>query len=103
MKPAHKGWPISIREFIEDGIYLGPGPDAVCGWPGCESEPKWEVVYEDLVTAESVATDLFGDASERRGLPESELWSSQTGDYYCDEHARNFCLEGELDLPAKLR
>ncbi len=94
---------MTIREFVEDGIYLGPGPDASCGWTGCEREPNWEAVYEDLATADTVAADLLVDKTEFASRDQSELWSTQTAHYYCDEHARQFCLEGNLDLPVKLR
>lgn len=100
-----KGWPMSIRELAEEGVAeLGPGPDALCGWRGCELEPRWEVVYEDLLTTGSVATDLFGDGIEsaNRNLPDSELVASHNVRYYCDEHARQFCSEGNLELPTKL-
>jgi hypothetical protein len=96
---------MSIRElYQEDMPELGPGPDAVCGWPGCEREPLWEVVYEDLLTAESVAVDLFGDKIESadRRLQDRDLVASQFHHYYCDVHARQFCLEGKVELPMKL-
>ena len=99
------GWPMTIRELFQEGMAeLGPGPDDVCGWPGCERDPLWEVVYEDLLTPESAATDLFGDniKSAGRSLRDSELVASQLICYYCDEHARQFCLEGNIGLPAKL-
>jgi hypothetical protein len=88
------GWPMSIRElYVEGEIELGPGADAVCGWSGCLDDPGWEVGYEDLSATEN--------AGERSGQ-KNAVMALQNIRYYCDEHARRFCLDGDVELAMKL-
>ena len=73
---------MGMRELYQQGeAKLGPGPDAVCGWPGCDRKPTWEVVYKAAASGNLKV---------------------QSGKYFCSKHAREFCLEAHVDLPARL-
>jgi hypothetical protein len=102
---SHKGWPTSVRELTEEDMAALAGVDnPTCGWEGCTRDARWEVMYESLLDTEDLARFELGLKIEmtRKNLPASELVSWHQVRAYCDEHARRFCLEGNLELPAML-
>ena len=74
---------MNIRRLTEaDAVELC---DPICASSGCGYDAHWEVANEtvDLRNAGPV--------------------TSQTVRFYCDVHARTFCLEADVELPATLR
>ena len=104
--PRRHGWAKSIRELTqEDKAALAGVDEPLCGWPECKRDANWEAQYEDLVTEASLDADPFGNEIADCGLPllpESNLVNFHYVCVYCDEHARQFCSEGKIELPTKL-
>lgn len=97
----------SIHSLADEGA-LGPGPGTVCSWKGCNSEPQWEVITEDFVTngqAEAIfaGSDVRATTNQPPPDPEPSLVALTKGRYYCDRHARQMCLQAEIDLPPQLQ
>jgi hypothetical protein len=57
----------------------------ICASSGCAHDAHWEVANESL------------------DLPNAGLVTFQTVRFYCDLHARTFCLEANVELPIALR
>lgn len=73
------GWPMDIQRLTA----LDHEP---CTLGGCNREAEWEIIYEDL----------------KEPSPASEIVAVRDFRTYCDEHARQICLEGEIELPGGL-
>jgi hypothetical protein len=90
----------------EDVAFLGPGAGTVCGWSDCEGEPRWQVEIEDLITsadAGAVFDGAAGTAQSAESPRNMGLVSCHKHRYYCDQHARQFCLQENIDLPLMLQ
>jgi hypothetical protein len=91
-----KGLAMTIREVIcgEGEPYIGPGPGSVCAISDCGGEPCWEIQQEDLQTIDPVTrVDMS---------PAGPLIDHITVRYYCNDHAKQICLEEGIELPERL-
>lgn len=93
-------WAIELRELTAQdlGELAGMG-ELPCGWKGCGRNASWEAIEEGLLNRNAVF-QLSQPSNLRE--PDSELWAEKTHRYYCEEHAKQFCRQGNLDLPTKL-
>lgn len=93
---------IEVRALGADGLAnLAGAGNLPCGWEGCDRNALWEVTEKDFLTRE-VAFPEFSRPFRNNVRPDSEIWSSEFVRYYCDQHARQRCLEGKLKLPVGL-
>ena len=74
---------MNIRRLTPaDLVELGA---VICASSGCAHDAHWEV------------------ANERLNLPYAGPVKFHTVRFYCDLHARTFCLEANVELPPALR
>ena len=70
-----------------------------CGSDGCNTNASWEILQHDLLGRDQV----FGLPAPQDIHNDSEVWASQVSRYYCDEHARQLCIDAGVELPVGLR
>ena len=94
---------MNIRKLTKADILELDEP--ICGSSGCSYDANWEVVHKDLRSKETEAGNSSGDTgmSANTNLPNPDLVTFQAVRFYCDVHARTFCLESNVEVPATLR
>jgi len=100
-----QGLPMNVRELTdEDVVALAGAETPLCGWGGCDRDARWEVICEDLLDIDDLAHQELGFQVEsgNKSIPFSELVATKHIGSYCDEHAREFCMKGNIEFPVKL-